>query len=233
MELNIQKENVDVVSDIHNEADSFKELLQQVNFSPDDYLIIAGDLFDRGEKPLELYFEILKHPNIYVIQGNHDIWVKREIFEKYAGKEAGEYISYNTVSILEKRMTPVDMVELAKWMDRQPYYINLTLNGIQYQIAHAQTYPTPERLLDKSELYMGDAYYEEFLRGRDERGKNFISVVGHTATENRKIWRSETGKTIRIDCGAGYIHSHEAGKLGMLRLNDGKEFYTEDEVYLE
>lgn len=226
MELNLQNRNVYVVSDIHNEADSFKELLQQINFSPDDYLIIAGDLFDRGDKPLELYFEILKHPNIYVIQGNHDIWVKREIFEKYSGKEEGEYISYNTVSILEKRLTPVDMVKLAEWIDRQPYYINLILNEMKYQIAHAQTYPTPERLWDKSKLYMGDAYYEEFLHGRDERGKNFISVVGHTATETRKIWRSETGKTIRIDCGAGYMHSCEFGQLGMLRLNDGKEFYT-------
>lgn len=226
MELNLQNRNVYVVSDIHNEADSFKELLQQINFSPDDYLIIAGDLFDRGDKPLELYFEILKHPNIYVIQGNHDIWVKREIFEKYAGKEEGEYISYNTVSILEKRMPPVDMVELAEWIDRQPYYINLILNEMKYQIAHAQTYPTAERLWDKSKLYMGDAYYEEFLQGKDERGKDFISIVGHTATKNRKIWRSETGKTIRIDCGAGYMHFCAEGKLGILRLNDGKEFYT-------
>lgn len=227
MNLKIEDMNVYVVSDIHNEADCFKKLLKKINFSPKDCLIIAGDIFDRGENPAELYFEILWHPNMYVVQGNHDVWVKREIFEKYDGREAGEYLSYNTVSILEKQLPPTDVLELAKWIDRQPYYINLELNGVQYQIAHAQTYPTPERLVNLSKLYMGDAFYEEFLRGKDEKGKDFISIVGHTSTEDQKIWKSESGKTIRIDCGCGYRSSYGKGRLGALRLNDGKEFYID------
>ena len=48
----------------------------------DDILILAGDIFDRGNQSIELYFEILKHPNIQVIQGNHDVWLAREIMEK-------------------------------------------------------------------------------------------------------------------------------------------------------
>ena len=79
MELTISDKNVYVISDIHNDADGFIALLQVIGFSPKDILIIDGDIFDRGEKPVELYFEILKYPNIYVIQGNHDVWVRREI----------------------------------------------------------------------------------------------------------------------------------------------------------
>lgn len=45
-------------------------------------MILAGDIFDRGNQPIELYFEILKYPNIQVIQGNHDVWLAREIMEK-------------------------------------------------------------------------------------------------------------------------------------------------------
>lgn len=225
MNLCITKKRVYVVSDIHNDADGFKELLRQIGFTREDILIINGDVFDRGEKPVELYFEILKYPNIYVIQGNHDVWVAREILEKFAGEKVGQYISYNTVSILEQRLTPVDMINLANWIKEKPYYINLTLDGKKYQIAHAQTYPTPECLWDKSKIYMGDDHYEDFIRGLEEQDE-FISVVGHTATENKRIWVSESGKTIRIDCGAGYKCYNCSGNLGAIRLNDMEEFYV-------
>lgn len=225
MDLSVSNKRVYVVSDIHNDADGFKELLRQIGFTSEDILIINGDVFDRGEKPVELYFEILKYPNIYVIQGNHDVWVAREILEKFAGEKVGQYISYNTVSLLEQRLTPVDMINLANWIKEKPYYINLTLDGKKYQIAHAQTYPTPERLWDKSKIYMGDDHYEDFIRGLEEHDE-FISVVGHTATEDKRIWVSESGKTIRIDCGAGYQCYNCTGNLGAIRLNDMEEFYV-------
>lgn len=225
MDLSVSNKRVYVISDIHNDADGFKELLRQIGFTSEDILIINGDVFDRGEKPVELYFEILKYPNIYMIQGNHDVWVAREILGKYAGEKVGQYISYNTVSILERRLTPVDMINLANWIKEKPYYINLTLDGKKYQIAHAQTYPTPERLWDKSKIYMGDDHYESFIRGLEEHDE-FISVVGHTATEDKKIWVSESGKTIRIDCGAGYQCYNCSGNLGAIRLNDMEEFYV-------
>lgn len=225
MDLSVSNKRVYVVSDIHNDADGFKELLRQIGFTMEDILIINGDVFDRGEKPVELYFEILKYPNIYMIQGNHDVWVAREILGKYAGEKVGQYISYNTVSILEQRLMPVDMINLANWIKEKPYYINLTLDGKKYQIAHAQTYLTPERLWDKSKIYMGDDHYEDFIRGLEEHDE-FISVVGHTATEDKRIWVSESGKTIRIDCGAGYQCYNCSGNLGAIRLNDMEEFYV-------
>ena len=145
--------NVYVVSDIHNYADGFKRLLKKIQFNENDLLIIDGDIFDRGDKPVELYFEILKYPNIQVIQGNHDVWVARQIIEQFGHRKTGEYISYNTVAIMEKRLTPVDMLRLAEWIQEKPYYINLTINGRKYQIAHAQTFLTPERMLDKRKIF--------------------------------------------------------------------------------
>ena len=189
-------------------------------------LIIDGDIFDRGDKPVELYFEILKYPNIQVIQGNHDVWVARQIIEQFGHRKSGEYISYNTVSIMEKRLTPVDMLRLAEWIQEKPYYINLTINGRKYQIAHAQTFLTPERMLDKRKIYMGDGHYEYFIRGMEEH-EQFISVVGHTVTDNRRIWVSPSGRTIRIDCGAGYKCYGKEGTLGAIRLNDMREYYID------
>ena len=221
MNLSVINKKVYAVSDIHNDADRFKLLLEKINFSKGDILIVAGDIFDRGDQPVELYFEILKHPNIYVIQGNHDVWLSREIMEKYADEKVGEYISYNTLSIMEQQMTAVDLLKLARWIKEKPYYINLDLNGEKYQIAHAQTYLTPERIWNKSKFYMGDGHYKYFIREMEEHDK-FIFVVGHTTTEDRKIWVSSSGKTIRIDCGAEYKN---IGNLGAIRLNDMVEFY--------
>lgn len=159
-----------------------------------------------------------------MIQGNHDVWLAREIMEKYAGEKVGEYISYNTLSIMEQRMTVVDLLNLARWIKEKPYYINLDLEGRKYQIAHAQTYLTPERIWNKSRFYMGDGHYECFIRAMEEHNE-FTSVVGHTATEDRKIWISPSGRTIRIDCGAGY---QKDGNLGAIRLNDMDRFYIKN-----
>ena len=48
MNLSVVNKKVYVVSDIHNDADRFKLLLEKINFSKDDILIVAGDIFDRG-----------------------------------------------------------------------------------------------------------------------------------------------------------------------------------------
>ena len=225
MELHVDNKNVYVVSDIHNDADRFIKILEKIKFSKEDILIIAGDIFDRGEKPVELYFEILKYDNIYVIQGNHDVWVKREIRSKYAKQKVGEYLTYNTVALMEERLTQVDLLNLADWIDSKPYFIELKLNGIDYQIAHAQTFPTPNRVRKTVWFYMGDFHHENFIRGEEEY-LYAISIVGHTPTINNKIWKSESGRTIRIDCGNGFQCYGCGGNLAALRLNDMEEFYV-------
>ena len=48
MNLKVVNKKVYVVSDIHNDADRFKLLLEKIDFAEDDILILAGDIFDRG-----------------------------------------------------------------------------------------------------------------------------------------------------------------------------------------
>ena len=60
------------VSDIHNDFCSFQTLLHKIQFKKEDTLYILGDVFDKGREnsqPVELYFEILKYENIFVLQG--------------------------------------------------------------------------------------------------------------------------------------------------------------------
>ncbi|MGL5574181.1 MAG: metallophosphoesterase family protein [Sarcina sp.] len=62
-----------VVSDIHNNWERFKQLLDIVNFSKDDTLIINGDLIDRGVRvrPFIKFLKEYKNQLIYIL-GNHE-----------------------------------------------------------------------------------------------------------------------------------------------------------------
>lgn len=172
MNLKVTGRRTYVMSDIHNDADRFKQMMDLIGFEKEDILIIDGDIFDRGDKPIELYFDILQYQyayhNIHIVRGNHDEWLRREILNRITGKDMGEYLSYNSYELLVQRLTETDLLNLAEWIDEMPYYINLELDGRAYQISHAQTYPTPERIMDKRKLYMGDAYHEAFLTGAYE-----------------------------------------------------------------
>ncbi|OSX87301.1 metallophosphoesterase [Bacillus mycoides] len=63
-----------VISDIHGELNLLKELLHKVNFKDDDYLIINGDLCEKGNDSIGVVNYVMdlvvSKPNVYVIEGN-------------------------------------------------------------------------------------------------------------------------------------------------------------------
>ena len=63
------------VSDIHGFYDQFKEALDNSGFDKDNedhWLIVCGDLLDRGQKPLELIEFIESLSRKILIRGNHE-----------------------------------------------------------------------------------------------------------------------------------------------------------------
>ena len=63
-----------VMSDIHGCYDELMKMLEKIQFSSDDTLIIAGDYMDRGSQSLEMLDWILDTPdNVILIKGNHDV----------------------------------------------------------------------------------------------------------------------------------------------------------------
>ena len=62
-----------VMSDIHGCYDKMMEMLQKIEFSPSDKLIIAGDYVDRGLQIYETLNWIMNPPeNVVLLRGNHD-----------------------------------------------------------------------------------------------------------------------------------------------------------------
>lgn len=74
-----------VISDIHGEIHLFKELLKKVSFTDKDYLIINGDMCEKGENSADVVRFIMnlskKNPRVLVTEGNCDALVEEILNE--------------------------------------------------------------------------------------------------------------------------------------------------------
>ena len=63
-----------VMSDIHGCYDAFIKMLQKINFSETEQLILLGDYIDRGNQNIEMLRWLENVPdNVLLIKGNHDV----------------------------------------------------------------------------------------------------------------------------------------------------------------
>ena len=74
------------ISDVHGDSDGFDALLQKLNFSNQDALVITGDILERGPNSLKLLQTVIrlsKNGNIFTVIGNNDTtflnWLRGEV----------------------------------------------------------------------------------------------------------------------------------------------------------
>jgi serine/threonine protein phosphatase 1 len=119
--------------------------------------------------------------------------------------------------------------ELLDYLKGLPLQIDLTVNGKAYCLVHG----APAHTWDGEPPYRNPVHYAVWKRL--EAGDSFPDcptlVFGHTPTQYFQegspmtVWYGQN--LIGIDCGSGYPE-HSSGRLACLRLDDGKEFYSEE-----
>lgn len=75
-----------IVSDVHSNWNALIKPLKEAGYNaknPDHILIIAGDLFDRGDDTIKIYKWIKKQPRVILIKGNHEYLLEKLIKRKY------------------------------------------------------------------------------------------------------------------------------------------------------
>lgn len=79
-----------VCSDIHAFYDEWIDALEKAGFDWDDkshWLVVCGDYFDRGPKPIEVMKKLMNYPRAILVKGNHESLYeeacKREWFQWY------------------------------------------------------------------------------------------------------------------------------------------------------
>lgn len=230
-----------VLSDIHGNLQRFESIMKQINLQPDDTLYILGDVVDRKPDGIKILRKLMKMPNVKMLIGNHEYMMlnavghcKNAAEEKENTNWKQRRLWYNNGGRIThdrlKRITIEQRAELFQFIRTLPTNIEVEVNGTKYKLVHA----SPE------ENYMTQYWYSEDYKNQREFAmwerwnemhpipEGYTLIFGHTPTcyfqtvEPWSIWKGENA--IGIDCGGAY----EGGRLGCLRLDDMKEFYSEE-----
>ena len=215
-----------IISDLHNCNQRFCELLEKIRFSENDHLCILGDVFDRSShdpNPVDLYFNIERlGERCDIIRGNHDHWLGIYILEYYALPERKRSrilpYSYNSFQLLQKRLTSVDLQNLAYTILSWPLQKTMEVKGEKYLLAHAMT-SKPGVIKAEDYYLIGTSLNDSYLNNGID---GYISICGHTNTDNGRIWKNHKKNLYMIDCGCGF----NSGRLGCLCLETREEFYV-------
>lgn len=229
-----------VLSDIHGNLQRFDSILKQIHLQPDDTLYVLGDAIDRYPDGIRIFGRIMKMPNVKMILGNHEYMMLNAIGHCKDTAEEEFYTDWHTRSLWYrnggelthwqlKHMRKDFRMKLFDYLYQLPVNLETEVNGIKYKLVHAS--PVENYDIDlHSEKYKDEKMFAVWSRWTQSHPvpDGYRMIFGHTPTiyfqdeEPLCIWKSE--HAIGIDCGCGF----EPGRLACLRLEDMKEFYSED-----
>lgn len=210
-----------IISDIHGCFDQYQALLEKIQFSDEDELYVLGDVVDRGPEPIKVLQDMMEHPNVIFILGNHDFAMYSlmktlavEITEENYDKQLTTEImcDYNlwladggrVTAEQFRKLEPSEMADILDYIAGASLYEVIEYNGKEYRLVHAGLSDfAPDKGLDEYELY-------NFLEERADYSKryypqeNIFLVTGHTPTIFIKGWgKAEVYRAhghIALDC---------------------------------
>ena len=221
-----------VTADIHGNAARFESVLRQTGLRDEDTLYILGDVVDRYPDGIRILRRIMKMKNARMLLGNHELMMLKAAdtekiekdgrFMRHWYRNGGE-VTYNYLKYLrceQKR-------EIFDFVRSLPLNFDVEVNGRRFKLVHGspvENYPFGHR------EYSSLTEYAVWERWKPDYPipDGYTLIFGHTPTPNLQEgepWRMWTGeRAYGIDCGCGYSE----GRLLCLRLDDMKEFYSEE-----
>ena len=207
------------MSDIHGQYRAYRAMLDLVQLSPADTLYIVGDVIDRGPDGIKILCEVMERDNIVLLRGNHeqmflDVLYQREPPGYWLNEQGGKPTlkGYRALSGREQQT-------MRGFLEAAPLELHIQVEGLPYHLIHGR----PSR--DPVEKLLGRFRSSQIRR---YPASEYI-VFGHTSTikyrntQPMRILISDSG-LIGIDCGCAI--GKAPGRLGCLRLNDWREYYT-------
>ena len=219
-----------VMSDIHGNDVRYRSVMRQIKLKPEDHLYILGDVVDRFPDGLGILRETMKAPNITLLLGNHEHMMWEAIMHPDDDIAVGRWY-HNGGGITHRRFKHCSKAyrkSVLDYIEQLPVNIELTVNGKDYILSHSA--PIAMHRLYKFR-YPEEKKFAIWHRMKkyDEVPEGKTLIFGHTPTYEyqddlpMRIWYGD--RRIGIDCGAGIL---QIGRLACLRLDDMKEFYSED-----
>ena len=229
-----------VLSDVHGCYDEYLEMLGKIDFGPEDTLYFLGDAIDRGPDGIKIMFDMMEHPNIHAILGNHEAMAldalpvieaikgsggnakpERKISRKDLSKVTMWIDNGSIPSIAEfMSLSDDDKKRVMDYMKSLPLYREIEVDGEKYILVHgALGNFSPDRPLE-------DYSQHDLVWERPKTSTKYYDdktvIVGHSPTvltldHSGKIYHGDG--FIDIDCGCVY-----GSVLGCLCLDTMEEF---------
>ncbi|GEK34667.1 metallophosphoesterase [Kurthia sibirica] len=226
-----------LISDIHGELEMFEELLERVNYQPDeDELVLLGDYIDRGPSPSGVLDKIidLKKAGAQVLMGNHE-QIMLDVFEKENKYDWDFWLhTAGGVETMASYGFSAQQLEQAGDLNHfslQPFFTDKIIEHLEF-IRHLDTIIEKEHYIfvhagvDPT-LPLAKNTTKDFLWIRDEFHRDYAGdktvVFGHTPTPrlHRERGKSDIyfgeNRIIGIDGGAVF-----GGQLNCLELPSQK-----------
>lgn len=232
-----------VLSDIHGQQRRFDSILKQINLQPEDTLYVLGDVVDRNPDGIRILKRLRNMPNVQLLLGNHENMMLKAMYYPHDSQPEqekrfqhwyrnGGKFTHDHLKHLRKSAR----AELFAYVDALPLNASVTVNGRQFLLTHAAPL---DMFTEFGEKYANEREFALWWRGLKDAplSPDRTVIFGHTGTHYyqegnpQRIWYGD--HCIDIDCGASYPEGGNpetglVGRLACLRLDDMKEFYSEE-----
>lgn len=227
-----------LTSDIHGCFKEFKEMLNYLDFGPEDYLYIVGDAVDRGPEPIPLLQYIMEQPNIELLMGNHEqgfLWNVdvntsvlsdeeiRSFWLSHGGQET--YVQYIDLPENEQKA-------IVEYLRQMPVYkivgknilahAGIFMDDIEYStIEELMAQQDPQKILWEQKAFYGKPLHFEDPEVRVFFGHTFTLIIRDDLglpLDSTEIW--DDGNRIGLDCGYAF-----GGKMVMYCLDTDDVYY--------
>lgn len=210
--LNIEKPyRCFVISDIHSHLDRFQQLLEEINYNTNDYLIINGDFVEKGTQAIQTvhYLKSLqeKSKRVYVLLGNCEYALDALINQDNLCEEMIHYLRRIGKSGMIDQVISKNKLDITK---QNPQYLQKRVReALKEELEYIQSLPTS---LETDDFLCVHAGIEKKLDWQNAPLSSFIEkrnfqtvghcldkyvIVGHLPTSN--FYTNQINNDIKID----------------------------------
>ena len=205
-----QGRNVWVIGDVHGYHQTLLMLIERLNLQPDDWVVMLGDLIDRGPNSFGVVHSVSQHPQFVSVLGNHEAMMIEQFHPQRMESGDMDFLlwmrngGYETVESYRRAFISNDgkvdeqgmrivVVEHVDWMRTLPLHIVLD----KWRLVHAGY--RPDVPLDEQEeddyLWIRGPFHRATSPLDDQRTIVFghtptVSLPGRSYTEWGKVWAS-------------------------------------------
>lgn len=227
-----------VTSDLHGYSiEKFKDFLEKVHFSDDDFLFVLGDVIDRGKDGIKILKWLMAKTNAQLVLGNHEAmflacdFLFEEITEDSISRLTGSKLNTYSTWVANSGQVTIDALSamrnseikyILEYLRDAPLYETVTVNNNDFILTHSGLgdFRKDKKL---SEYAPMDLLWTR--PGLNTRYFDDITVIfGHTPTVyygNEYLGQIvKTDTWVNVDVGVGL-----GQEPALLRLDDMQKIY--------